>query len=171
MDEKIEMLHKLCKALMKELEDYSKKIEKSDGMSAGDLEAVDKLSHALKSVKTAIAMIEAGGEEGYSARYMPYWTGGMSYAEGGRGRMGGNSNRGGSSNRGGNSYEGGSSYARGGRGGRNNNPSGRNQYSREGGYSYADEVDGIIDELEGMMDTMPADKQRRVQQLMDELRR
>ena len=43
MHEKIEMLHKLCAALMEELEEYSKKIEKTDGMSAGDLEAVDKL--------------------------------------------------------------------------------------------------------------------------------
>ena len=32
MDEKIEMLHKLCKALTAELDEYSKKIEKADGM-------------------------------------------------------------------------------------------------------------------------------------------
>lgn len=167
MDENTEMLHKICKALMEELEDYSKKIEKADGMSAGDLEAVDTLSHALKSIKTTIAMMEAEG--GYSGHYMPrmggYYAPGMSYAEDGRGgTMGGARN----SNRGSNSYEGGRSYAR---GGRNNNPTGRNQYSREGGYSYAAEIDGVISDLESMIDDMPADKQRRVQQLMDELRR
>jgi hypothetical protein len=76
MDDKVNVLKAICKALMEELEDYSKKIEKSDGMSAGDLEAIDKLTHALKSVKTTIAMVEADG--GYSERY-PYWGG--SYAD------------------------------------------------------------------------------------------
>lgn len=165
MNEKTEMLHKLCKALTEELEDYSKKIEKEDGMSAGDLEAVDKLSHALKSIKTTIAMMEAeDGEGGYSGRYMPrlgayYGPGGMSYADGRDG------NRGGGSNRGGNSYEGGSSYARGQR------RDGMGRYSREGGYSYAAEIDGIMDDLRGLMADMPADKQRKVEILMDELRR
>ena len=80
MDKKLETLHKLCEVLTDELEEYSRKIEKSDGMSAGDLEAVDKLSHALKSIKTTIAMMEAEDEDGYSNRgYMPYY-GGMSYA-------------------------------------------------------------------------------------------
>ena len=150
MHEKIEMLHKLCAALMEELEEYSKKIEKTDGMSAGDLEAVDKLSHALKSIKTTIAMMEA--DDGYSERYMPRY-GGMSYADNGRG------------NRGGSGYE--NSYAR----GRNARRDSMGRYSRDGGYSYAAEMDGIMDELRGMMADMPADKQRRVQQLMDELNR
>lgn len=66
MHEETEMLKKLCTAISKELEEYSKKIEKSDGMSAGDLDAVDKLAHALKSIKTTIAMLEA--DDGYSGR-------------------------------------------------------------------------------------------------------
>lgn len=165
MEEKTEMLHKLCKAIMEELEDYSKRIEKTDGMSAGDLEAVDKLSHALKSIKTTVAMMEAGEEgEGYSGRYMPYWGG--SFARGGNSNrnsyQGGN--RGGNSNRGG-SYEGGS-YAR-----RNNNPTGRNQYSRDG-YSYAEEdMMEIIEEIRGMMDSLPEEKRRKVERLVAELER
>lgn len=160
MNEKNEMLHKLCKALTEELDEYSKKIEKADKMSAGDLAAIDTLSHALKSIKTTIAMMDADdGEGGYSGRYMPlYYPGGMSYADG-------RSNRGGSSNRGSNSYDGGSSYAR----GQRRDSMGR--YSREGGYSYAAEMDGIMDDLRGLMADMPADKQRRVEALMDELRR
>lgn len=160
MNEKTEMLHNLCKALMEELEDYSKKIEKSDEMKAGDLAAIDTLSHALKSIKTTIAMMEAeDGEGGYSGRYVPrYYPGGMSYADGRSG------NRGGSSNRGGNSYEGGSSY-------RNQRRDSMGRYSSEGGYSYAAEMDDIMDDLRGLMADMPADKQRRVEALMDELRR
>lgn len=174
MDEKIEMLHKLCKVLTAELEEYSKKIEKTDGMSAGDLEAVDKLSHALKSIKTTIAMMEAGEDGGYSGRFVPSMGGyyapgvGMSYAEDGRGGMMGG-NRGGSSNRGGNSYENGNSYARG--RGINARRDSMGRYSRNDGYSYAAEMDSIMSDLEGIMEDMPADKQRRVQQLMDELRR
>lgn len=162
MNEKTEMLHKLCKALTEELDEYSKKIEKADKMSAGDLEAVDKLSHALKSIKTTIAMMEAGDEEGgYSGRYMPrmgayYGPGGMSYGDGmsyADGRMGDGR---------------GSSYARGRTNARRDS---MGRYSREGGYSYAAEMDGIMDDLRGLMADMPADKQRRVEALMDELRR
>ena len=141
MDKKIEILHRLCEALMEELDDYSRKIEKSDGMSAGDLEAVDKLSHALKSIKTTIAMMESGGE--YSNRYMP-WYGGVSY-EDGRGGQGGNSNRGGMSS------------AR----------RGRNQYSRNDVYSYAeDEFEMALKEA---MNAAPDERVRnKLQRIMDE---
>lgn len=139
MDKKIETLHKLCEALMEELEEYSKKIEKSDGMSVGDLEAIDKLSHALKSVKTTIAMMEAGEEEGNSYRggnsnrYMPPWYG-VSY-EGGRGGT--------------------------------NNPTGRNQYSRDGGYSYAEEEFEMA--LREAMNAAPDEHVReKLQRIMDE---
>lgn len=148
MGNKIETLHKLCEALTRELEEYSKKIEKSDGMSAGDLEAVDKLSHALKSVKTTIAMMEESDEEGYSGRYMP-WYGGMAYDNG----------RGGRSNRGGTSYA---------RRGRVNNPTGRNQYSRNGGYSYAEEE--FEHALQEAMNAAPDEHVReKLQRIMDEV--
>lgn len=153
MEKKLETLYKLCEALMEELEDYSKKIEKSDGMSAGDLEAVDKLTHALKSVKTSIAMMESDEEGGNSFRggnsnhYMP-WYGG-SYE--------GNSNRGGDSNRGGMSSA---------RRGRANNPMGRNQYSREGGYSYTDEFQNALEEA---LSAAPNEHIReKLQRIMDE---
>ncbi len=151
MGKKLETLHKLCEALMEEMEEYSKKIEKSDGMSAGDLEAVDKLSHALKSVKTTIAMMEADDEGGSSFRggnsnrYMP-WYGGVSY-EGGR------SNRGDMSSA---------------RRGRANNPTGRNQYSREGGYSYAEEE--FEHALEEALNAAPDERIReKLQRIMNEV--
>lgn len=133
MGKKIETLHKLCEALTEELEEYSKKIEKSDGMSAGDLEAVDKLSHALKSVKTTIAMMESEED-------------GNSYRDG-------NSNRGGMSSV---------------RRGRVNNPTGRNQYSRNDGYSYAEEE--FETALRDAIDAAPNDHVReKLQRIMSEV--
>ena len=153
MDKKIEILHKICEALFEELSDYSRKIEKSDDMSAGDLETIDKLSHALKSIKTTIAMMEAdeeGGNSyrgGNSNRYMP-WYGGMSYEDGNMGD--GRYNRGMSSAR----------------RGRANNPMGRNQYSREGGYSYAEEEFEMA--LRDAMNAAPDDRMReKIKKMME----
>lgn len=130
--DKLEILHELCEALMEELETIAEKIRKG-GMSAGDLETVDKLSHALKSIKTTIAMMEA--DEGYSGDYRPrYGTyhdtrNGMSYA-------------------------------------RKRDSMGR--YSRRG-YSYADSMDGLLDEMREMLPDLPDEKRRKAEKLMDEL--
>jgi len=72
----MEELYKLKEMLCDELEEYGRKGE----LSTGSLDVVDKLSHALKSITTVIAMEEADG--GHSGRYEP--MGGNSYA---RGRM------------------------------------------------------------------------------------
>ena len=109
MDE-IRMLHELCGALFEQLKPVKEKIVKG-GMSTGDLEAVDKMTHAIKSIKTITAMMEAE-DEGYSDAYMPR----MSY-EG----------RGGRSYNDGRSYEG-RSYARG--------RQRRDSMGRYSGYSY-----------------------------------
>lgn len=141
MYKKIETLHRLCEALIEELEEYSKKIEKSEGMSAGDLEAVDKLSHALKSIKTTIAMMEAEDEGGNSHRSMP-WYGGMSYEDD---RM----NRG-------------VSRARG-RGGRRD---AMGRYSRDG-YSYAEEE--FQKSIEEALNAAPNEHVReKLKRIMDE---
>lgn len=81
----IKDLHELCETLSREIGETNEKIRKAGGkLSAGDLEYVDKLTHALKSVKATIAMMEDEGE-GYSGHY-PYYMGG-SYDDG---SMGGN---------------------------------------------------------------------------------
>ena len=123
-------------------------------MSASDLETIDKLSHAIKSIKTTIAMMEADEEDGNSYRggnsnrYMP-WYGGMSYEDGNMG--GGISNRGGMSAA---------------RRGRTNNPMGRNQYSREGGYSYAEEEFEMA--LRDAMNAAPDDHMReKIKKMME----
>lgn len=72
-------LHETCETLSRELGEANEKIKRAGGkLSAGDLEYIDKLTHAIKSVKTTIAMMEAedGGESGY---YMPMY--GRSYGD------------------------------------------------------------------------------------------
>lgn len=64
----LDTLYDVCETLNRELEESNDKIRKAGGkMSAGDLEVVDKLTHAIKSVKTTIAMIEK--EDDYSRDY------------------------------------------------------------------------------------------------------
>lgn len=89
-------LHEMCEILSRELSEANEKIRQAGGkMSGSDLDYIDKLTHALKSIKTTIAMMEA--DEGTSGRMYPYYGG--SYNDG-------------SYNNGG-SYRGRSSYARG----------------------------------------------------------
>ncbi len=69
-------LHETCETLSRELGEANEKIKRAGGkLTAGDLDYIDKLTHAIKSVKTTIAMMEADdGESGY---YMPHY--GRSY--------------------------------------------------------------------------------------------
>lgn len=72
-------LHEMCEILGRELGDANEKVRMGGGtLSGSDLDYIDKLTHALKSVKTTIAMIEA--DDGESGMY-PYYRG--SYNRGG----------------------------------------------------------------------------------------
>ena len=137
MHETMKTLHDLCEVLSRELEDVNEKIRSAGGgMSAGDLDLVDKLSHALKSIKTTIAMMEAEEEDGgYSQRYMP--RSGYSYA---RGR------------------------------GRNTRRDSMGRYSREGGYSYAEDMDSTKEEIRELSQKMPEEHRRKIERALDELR-
>lgn len=138
-------LHELCEKLSEELADQNAKIKSS--MTAGDLEAVDKLTHALKSIKTIIAMSEAE-DEGYSSR--------RSYDDG---------IDGGSYRRGGSYRYDGMSYARG--RGRNARRDSMGRYSSYG-YSRAENgMDEIVEELRGMMDSLPEDKKSVVKRFVE----
>lgn len=96
---KLDTMYELCDTISEEIEDANEKIRQAGKkMSAGDVDYIDKLTHALKSVKTTIAMAEAE-EKGYSGRS---WDGryyhdgesmdGMSNATRVRGYMRGSSN-------------------------------------------------------------------------------
>lgn len=113
MDKWVDDLYGICENVTDELSEAKKKLDKSGGkMTAGDLDYIDKLTHTLKSIKTTLAMEEAGEDGEYSGNYsgargrgrnarrdsmgryssdgrMPYY-GGMSYD----GRMDGRSGRG-----------------------------------------------------------------------------
>ena len=135
-------LHETCETLSRELGEANEKIKRAGGtLSAGDLEYIDKLTHALKSVKTTIAMAEAeeNGESGY---YMPMH--GRIYADGMNGR---------SYARGGNSYA------------RRRDSMGR-YTSRRGGMSYDD---GMVEELQDLMDRAPEESKRDFQKLIDKM--
>ena len=138
-------LYELKDKLLQELEEYGSK-----ELSAGTLDVVDKLSHAVKNLCKIIEMKEE--EEEYSGDMI----GGTSYARGGNrgGSRGGSSNRGGSYR---GSYEGrGGSYARG--RGSNARRDSMGRYSSERGYSR----DGMemADQLRDLMEDAPNDSIR-----------
>lgn len=75
-------LHELCETLSREVQETNEKIRSAGGkLSAGDVDYIDKLTHAIKSVKATIAMMD---DEGYSGHY-PYFMGGA-YDNGNMGR-------------------------------------------------------------------------------------
>lgn len=127
-------IYALKEMLCDELEEYGRKGE----MSAGTLEIVDKLAHAIKNLDKIIEKYE---DEEYSS------MGGGSYA--GRGGM----NRGGRSSRGGRSYDGGYNM-----GGMSN--AGRRNARRDSRGRYSGDAEEIISQLEDMMDTAPDEETR-----------
>ena len=161
--------------LCAELEDYAEKGKKANKMSAGDLEAIHKLTDTVKNI-LKIDMLEE--ESGYSedGRYMGegriYGTsyesgyserGGSSYARD-RGRYAKRDSMGRYSSRGGMSYDDDMSYARGGRMG--------NRGGMRGGYSRDDGKHYMMEQLEEMMEEAekPAEKEA-LRRCMDALKR
>lgn len=67
----IDQIYEMKEAVAYEIGEANKRIEQSGGkLSKEDLDIVDKLSHAMKSLVTTCAMLETE-EEGYSSDYMP----------------------------------------------------------------------------------------------------
>ena len=132
-------LENLCDILSEQISDITRKAK--NGMSAGDLEMIDKLTHSLASVKKIMAFME--DEDGYSGNYYP--MGGV-YADGGTD---------GSYRR---SYRG--SYAR----GRGQRRDSMGRYSGERGYSRSD----LADKMRDLMMDAPDDRTRQEMQRMVE---
>lgn len=141
-------LYELKEKLMKELNEYA-----SQEMSAGSLEVIDKLSHAIKNI---CKIIEAAEEEEYSGRGS--YAGGGNYSRESRySREGRSGNR--------YAYEGGGSYAR----GRNARRDSMGRYSREMGYSRADGLEELVDSVKGMMQDLPQNVQQDAQRFVQKL--
>ena len=113
--------YELKEMLCRELEEITRKGE----LTAGSLDTVDKLTHAIKSISTIIAMEEADGE----SEMYPFW--------GGRAYQGG-----------------GGSNQRGGRSNQRRDSRGRYSNQR-GGYSRDDARDDMISELREIMQDAP----------------
>lgn len=65
-------LKELKETIGNEIAQANKEIKKSGGdLNTGDIEMIDKLTHAMKSLATTCAMLEAEENDGYSERYMP----------------------------------------------------------------------------------------------------
>ena len=76
-------LHEMCETLSRELGEANEKVMQGGGrLSGSDLDYVDKLTHAIKSIKTTIAMVEAedGGSGAYPYYHMGAYNRGGSYA-------------------------------------------------------------------------------------------
>lgn len=149
----LDTLYSVCELLNRELAEYDEKVRRAGGkMSAGDLDVIDTLTHAIKSAKTTIAMIES--KDKYS-----YENGGSSNARSNRSRE--NSNEGSYEN----SYEGSSNFYGGmmypgrafERGGRPDNAP-RDSMGR---YSRDEAEDDLMDKLREYMQQVdePAKKQ------------
>ena len=131
---KYEDLEELCETLGHKITEANDKIRMSNGdITGGDLEYVDRLTHALKSIKTTMAMMDAE-DGGYSRDGMMY---GGNYT-GGR--------------------YGGSSYARG-RGSYAKRDS-MGRYSRNRGYSRDGETEEIVEQLREIMHDTQDEKTR-----------
>lgn len=88
--ENIDVLYDLCEVISSEIEDANEKIRMAGGkLTAGDVDYIDKLAHALKSIKTTIAMEEADSDYSYDGGGMM----GGSYARGGNRGRGANARR------------------------------------------------------------------------------
>ena len=129
-------LYELKEKLMKELEDYA-----SQDMTAGSLEVIDKLSHAVKNI---CKIIEASEDEEYSSM--------RGYSRNDRSYNGGRT---------GYPYNVGS-YAR-----RKRDSMGR--YSRENGYSRTDGIEGLAEDIRGMMQDLPQNVQQDAQRFIQKL--
>lgn len=145
-------LYELKEKLIKELADYSE----NGKFSEDDAENIKNLSGAIDHLCNIIMDYED-----------EYSNAGGSYARGG----GGGGNRGGGRSReGGRSYEGsyeGGSYARGrGRGARRDS---MGRYSREQGYSRAEAMDDMADDIRAAMPTLPEDLKRDAQRFLSKL--
>ena len=138
-------MHKLIDYVCDELEELEKKADKGD-LSMTEIQYADTLAHLKKNLLKGEEMYdEMMGESEYSNAMRDMRDGRM-YR----------------SNRGDMSRARGYSRVR-------RDAMGR--YSRDGGYSYADSMDELMEEMRGMMGEMPEEKRREVQRFIDKMER
>ena len=145
-------MDKLINYVCDELEELEKKAEKG-GLSSSEVQYADTLAHLKKNLLKGEELYDEMEGDGYSGNY-PYdgtrsmRTDGMSYR---RGR----------------------SYAGPGRGrGSNARRDSMGRYSSRGGYSRAEgDMHEIVEELRGMMDSLPEEKRHEVERFVEKVDR
>lgn len=146
-------MDKLIDYICEELEQLERKADKDGKLTMSEVQYLDILAHAKKNLLKGEELYEEM-EGGYSQRSSGY-SGESSYARG-RGRNARRDSMGRySRERGGSSREGGgSSRERGG----SSREGGYSRYSRESGYSMADE--DMVEELRTLMENAPDERTR-----------
>lgn len=143
MDNMVKDLHELCETLSRSIATANEKIRSAGGkLSTGDVDYVDKLVHATKSIKAIEKMMEESEmmDDGYSER---------GYSRGyDRGSYRG-------------SYSDGGSYAMGRGRGRYANRDSMGRYSSNDGYSRGGDT---VSELREIMRDLPDDQTRQEMQ-------
>lgn len=144
MDKWLDDLYDLCETVAKEIGEANKKIEAAGGKLTGaDIDYIDKITHAMKSIKSVI-MIAENDENGESG-YYPYMGGYRSFENGSNRRGGGRSNQ---------------------------RRDSRGRYIREnrGGYSRDDAREDMVMELRELMKDAPDEHTRmRFRRFIDEI--
>lgn len=85
MDYFEDLAYKYCDRFKRELEEKYHQIENSKQISPADLEIVDTLFHAIKSIETVLSM--ESSKNRYSGHYYPMYSG-VDYSGRGRDSMG-----------------------------------------------------------------------------------
>ena len=141
MDPWLDDLYDLCETVAKEIGEANKKIEAAGGKLTGaDIDYIDKITHAMKSIKSVI-MIAENDENGESG-YYPYMGGYRSYENM---RGGGRSNQ-------------------------RRDSRGRYSRDNRGGYSRDDSRENMVMELRELMRDAPDEHTRmRFRRFIDEI--
>ena len=136
----MDYLYDLKDKICKELEEYSEK----SNMNAGDMEMIHKLTDTIKNIEKILMMEESGYSQSDDMSSRASYARGNSYANRGKHYVRGHYSR-----------DGGYS---------------RDSYSRARGYSRADAKEGMMEQLEAMMDSASNDREREaIQRCMEQL--
>ena len=161
-------LKQMCESIGEALREANEKIKKSGGkLTAGDVAYIDQITHAMKSIKTTLAMLEGG----YSGDYSRKGSYGGSYEDGGYEGPGRGSYRGGGSYDDGRSMDGNGSYARGRSMGGNYNRGSMVGYSQHNDRAHGAEemAQAIREMMPNIPEHLHSEAQHFVQKLEDQM--
>lgn len=144
-------MHKIVEFICDEISELERKADKEGKLSMAEMQYLDTLAHTKKNLLKGEEMMDEGGSS--------YYEGGSSYRRGGSSRDGGES---------------GQSRAR----GRNARRDAMGRYSSNGssrrgssyyGSSYADEMEDMVESINGIMDELPENVKRDAQKFVQKL--